>query len=479
MNQIIPIRQKIYSPILSKRLEIIYADQTASGEFVENIENDMKFNVIPYYGNTHSNSYCGKQMLSFIIDTNIYIRKIFNLCKSHEIIFTGNGSTQAINHLIHIMGFTRKPSESEYHKIKNDAKEKTNYCIINTPVEHNSNLIPWINLLDYKKKKVINDYAKMEEGKIILDKLKSQLKKYEKICKTIILSIQAASNVTGIRQDLKSITKIVKSFKNVKLFVDFSASAPYDPMDLRDIDAAFMSGHKFLGVAPVGLLILKTKLVYNKIPFLPGGGTVKFVSNKFYQYSSNIADREYGGTPDIIGIIKFGRVLALKQQYQNYIIEREKKIIDQANHRFLQMRHLRVLGPTKTLNRLSIYALYFPNMHYNLVVTLLSDLYGIQVRGGVNCTSMYKQLLHISDKEIEKIYKTMNDKKMGIPETIGWVRVSLAWYLSDNSLKYILDAIDGISGDYNKYKRHYKFNKHINRWVNIQQLPFKKLNWLS
>ena len=51
-------------------------------------------------------------------------------------------------------------------------------------------------------------------------------------------------------------------------------------------DAVFISGHKFLGgVGTPGLLICKEKLFRgNKVPVVPGGGTVLFVTPTRHEY---------------------------------------------------------------------------------------------------------------------------------------------------------------------------------------------------
>lgn len=47
----------------------------------------------------------------------------------------------------------------------------------------------------------------------------------------------------------------------------------------------FVSGHKFLGgVGTPGLLICKEKLFRNKVPVVPGGGTVLFVTPTRHEY---------------------------------------------------------------------------------------------------------------------------------------------------------------------------------------------------
>ena len=47
----------------------------------------------------------------------------------------------------------------------------------------------------------------------------------------------------------------------------------------RSVDAVFISPHKFLGGPQTpGILVAKKHLFRNKVPVIPGGGTVNYVS---------------------------------------------------------------------------------------------------------------------------------------------------------------------------------------------------------
>ena len=79
-------------------------------------------------------------------------------------------------------------------------------------------------------------------------------------------------------------------------------------------DAVFISPHKFIGgPGTPGLLVVKRRLVTNRVPTVPGGGTVSYVSELDHSYVSDAADREEGGTPAIIESIRAGLVFHLKR----------------------------------------------------------------------------------------------------------------------------------------------------------------------
>ena len=62
-------------------------------------------------------------------------------------------------------------------------------------------------------------------------------------------------------------------------------------------DAVFLSPHKFPGgPGSCGVLVVKRDLMQNKVPAVPGGGTVHLVSKWDHTYLDDIEHREDGGT---------------------------------------------------------------------------------------------------------------------------------------------------------------------------------------
>lgn len=145
----------------------------------------------------------------------------------------------------------------------------------------------------------------------------------------------------------------------------------------------------------VGLLIAKKKLFTNPVPVIRGGGTVNYVIRDGVEYVRNIEEKEEGGTPDIIGSIRAGVVLHLKDVIgQTFISRREKELVERFLQEFSQSQTLFLLGPTKP-DRLAIFSflIFVPSigkyLHHNFVCSLLNDLFGIQVRSGCSCAGPY------------------------------------------------------------------------------------------
>src|SRR5690606_19648655 len=125
------------------------------------------------------------------------------------------------------------------------------------------------------------------------------------------------------------------------------------------------------------------KLYKNMIPDHPGGGTVSW-TNPWgeHKYLDNIEEREDGGTPGFLQVIKTALAIRLKEQMgTDKILAREKELVDYVFSRLKDISNLNLLAPQHE-NRLGVISFYVNNLHYNLGVKLLNDRFGIQTRGG-------------------------------------------------------------------------------------------------
>jgi len=107
-------------------------------------------------------------------------------------------------------------------------------------------------------------------------------------------------------------------------------------------------------------------------------------------YIENPEEREEGGTPNILGIIRCGMVFQLQAAVGYSAIEaREKQITDKMLKDLTSIPHLKLLGPaTNSTPRLPIFSFLIQHptsgryLHWSFVAAVLNDLFGIQCRGG-------------------------------------------------------------------------------------------------
>jgi selenocysteine lyase/cysteine desulfurase len=293
------------------------------------------------------------------------------------------------------------------------------------------------------------------------ENLRAELEKY-KDRKVKIGAFTACSNVTGIETPYHTMARLMHEYGGVA-FIDFAASAPYvninmhpeDPME--KLDAIFFSPHKFLGgPGSSGVLIFDRKLYkQHGPPDQPGGGTVDW-TNPWgeYKYLDDIEAREDGGTPGFLQAIKTSLALELKDRMgtQN-IRKREEELLEIAYNRFDNIPEVILLADNMR-DRLGVISFYSENLHFNLFVKLLNDLYGIQMRGGCACAGTYGHyLLDVSYETSHEITSLISSGDLS--KKPGWLRMSIHPTMTNDELNYIMDGVDYIARNFKKWSGDY------------------------
>ncbi len=454
------INQTFTSPFGGKK--IVYADWVASGRLYTPIEEKIKNDFGPYVANTHTETtITGTLMTKAYHEARHIIKKHVNADKSDVLIFAGYGMTAAINKFQRLLGL-RVPEQLQKHiNISEDERP----VVILTHMEHHSNQTSWLETL---AEVVVLEPD--ENGLVDLNKLEDVLKIY-KNRKLKIGSFTAASNVTGIMPNLKSMAKLMHEYGGL-CFADFAMAGPYVKIDmhpenpLEKLDAIFFSPHKFLGgPGSSGVLIFDSKLYQRKIPDHPGGGTVDW-TNPWgeHKYVDDIELREDGGTPGFLQAIRGALAIKLKEKMSvDKILAREEELLEIAIPRLEKIEKIHLLAPTN-IKRLGVLSFYADEIHYNFFVKILNDLYGIQTRGGCSCAGTYGHyLLHIDPTRSHQITDEIN--KGHLEHKPGWVRLSLHPTMTNDELNYILDAIEDVSLNHKKYIQDYNYNPHTNEFT--------------
>ena len=457
-----------------------YADYTASGRSLDFIEDFLRDEVLPLYANTHTEtSSTGLQTTRFREDAR---RIILEACGGDErdvVIFAGSGATGAIDKLIEILNL-RVPSDlDERFGLSGLIPPAQRPVVFIGPYEHHSNELPWRESIAD-----VVTIAEDQDGRIDQDHLERELVRHG--TRTLkIGSFSAASNVTGIVSDTRGITRLLHAH-GALAFWDFAAAAPYvdiemNPAGLGDDrltakDAVFISPHKFIGGPQTpGVLVVKKGLLTNRVPSVPGGGTVSYVGPEQHTYLTDHAHREEGGTPAIIEAIRAGLVFHLKQAVGARTIEKlEGDFVARAIARWSRNPHIRILGNLGA-QRLSIVSFVIRHgedrvLHHNFVVALLNDLFGIQARGGCSCAGPYgHRLLGIDLARSMKFHEAINAGSEGIKP--GWVRVNFNYFISEEVFAYILDAVDLLAAEGWRLLPHYTFCPVTGIWRHRDARP--------
>ncbi|KRE63729.1 aminotransferase class V-fold PLP-dependent enzyme [Nostocoides sp. Soil756] len=454
------------------RRRVTYADYTASGRALSFIEDVIRDEVLPAYANTHTESSgTGLQTTRLREGARRLIRDAVGGDDGTVVLFAGSGCTGAIDKIIGVLGL-RLPSslEDRYDLTRHIPAEQRPVVFIG-PYEHHSNEIPW--------RETVADVVTIREdadGLIDTADLEGRLTEYAGR-PLLIGSFSAASNVTGIVSDTHGISALLHRH-GALAFWDFAAAGPYVEIEMQAPeggdrlaykDALFLSPHKFIGgPSTPGVLVARRELFANRVPVVPGGGTVAYVNPEDHAYLADVEHREEGGTPAIIESIRAGLVFQLKAAVGvDTIRAREERFLARAVTAWRDEPGLEILGNLDA-PRLSIvsFVVRAPSgryLHHNLVVAMLNDLFGIQARGGCSCAGPYgHRLLGIDLERSHAFEREITGGCEGIKP--GWVRVNFNYFISDAVADYVVEAVRMVARDGWRLIGDYTFDPLTGLW---------------
>ncbi|HEY0475713.1 MAG TPA: aminotransferase class V-fold PLP-dependent enzyme [Kribbella sp.] len=451
---------------------VTYADYTASGRALTFLEDFIREEVLPRYANTHTESSgTGLQTTRLREDARKIIHDSVGGDDRTAVIFCGSGATGAIDKLIGVLGL-RIPAElDDRYQLTERIPRAERPVVFIGPYEHHSNELPW--------RESIADVVVIGQdgdGHIDIPRLEQELTKYaDRPLK--IGSFSAASNVTGIVSNTHRVSALLHRHGALS-FWDFAAAAPYIEIDmygghsadpLAYKDAIFLSPHKFIGgPGTPGVLVARRELLRNRVPDVPGGGTVAYVNPTDHRYLDDPVHREEGGTPAIIESIRAGLVFQLKLAVGIDVIRaHEDAYLRRAVEAWRDEPGIQILGNVDA-ERLSIvsFVIKAPSgryLHHNYVVALLNDLFGIQSRGGCSCAGPYGHtLLGIDLERSHEFAEEIEHGCEGIKP--GWVRVNFNYFISEAVFSYVVAAVRLVAQEGWRLLGDYRFNPANGLW---------------
>lgn len=418
---------------------LLYADYTASGRALGMVEEAMRHQVLPFYANTHTEtSYTGKTTTQLREAARQAVKDSVGADADYAVIFAGAGATAAINRCSHILGLQTPPEPSSHSRP----------VIFVGPFEHHSNDLVW--------RECDVDLVRIpltESGTPCLDTLALRLEEYADR-ETKVAAFSAASNVTGIKTDVAALARLVHQHEGIVL-LDYAASGPYVSINVAGtgegdhVDGIFLSPHKFVGgPGSSGILVIRKALCRNPIPSVAGGGTVSYVTAQYHRYVTNVQRREEAGTPGILGDIRAGFAFRIKDLVGADNIEaRESELVEMAMTRWQAVSNIHLLG-SLTASRLAIFSFNIRaggrDIHHNLIVAMLNDLFGIQARGGCSCAGPYGHELLSIDEKTAAEHEDLVQKGRSLYRP-GWVRLGFNFFFSNETANYVISAVEFIA----------------------------------
>jgi len=292
-------------------MSVIYFDNNATTKVDERVLEAM----LPYFSEHYGNASSKLHEAGWVAEAAVEKarQQVADLigAESSEIIFT-SGATEAIN--------------TALKGIFNAYRTKGNH-IITVSTEHKAVL----DTCDYLKQEGAEiTYLHVDkEGLIDLDELKSAIKS-----NTILISVMAANNESGVIQPLEEISAIAKE-KKIMFFSDATQFAGKVQMNVNDlgIDAMSLSAHKFYGPKGIGALYLRRKNPRVNMVSLFHGGSQE---NNHRAGTLNV--------PLIVGLGKACELAGNEMWDNNTGVSKLRAYFE---HQLLDLDGLRINGSTK------------------------------------------------------------------------------------------------------------------------------------
>jgi cysteine desulfurase/selenocysteine lyase len=348
--------------------------------------------MVDYYENNNANVHRGVHTLS-LEATEMYeksreqVAKFINAKDASEIVFV-RGTTEAINLAAYSWGLNNLKKDDE---------------VLVSLMEHHSNIVPWEITAKIRGFKI--KYANVtSDGVLDVKDFESKITP-----KTKIACISQVSNVTGVVNDIKHLSKIAHDHGALFL-VDGAQSVPHMKVDVQDLDADFLafSGHKMLAPTGIGVLYAKKALLQQMGPFQGGGEMIKDVAFNSEKQQCDISWNELpwkfeAGTPNIAGAIGLAAAIKyLEQVGMDNILAHEKTLTEYAVKGMKYLNKISLHGPTDS-SKCGIIPFSVAGLTSH-DVALLCDSYGIAIRSGYHCAQPLHQIFQLQSSARASFY---------------------------------------------------------------------------
>lgn len=416
------------------RLPMLYADYVASGRALRQIEDFVMEHVLPYYANTHTEtSFCGAWSTALREGARAEIARILGAGPDCHVVFSGPGATLGLNRVVGLLNIPAVLARGG------------RAVVLHGPYEHHSNILPW-----RESGALVVEIPESPMGGPDMSALEAALQNYAGV-ELLVGTFSAMSNVTGIVTDTDAVTRMLKAHGALAVW-DYAGGAPYLAMQMQTApdaakDAIIFSAHKFPGGPQAsGVMVIRDSIVRRDTPTLPGGGTVAFVSPETQLYSPDVVAREEAGTPNVVGDIRAGLVMLVKEALgQDWIDARNGELLAMARAAWESVQGIEILGNPQAATALPIFSFRVQSaqgaaVNHTDFTKGLSENFGIQARGGCSCAGPYgHRLLHIDLNASAHIAQEIQAGHE--VEKPGWVRVNLSYLLTDAKAGAIIQGI--------------------------------------
>ena len=306
----------------------------------------------------------GTQVSKKVSDSRRSLASFINAPSVNEVVFTKN-ATQSINQIAHGM----KWSEGD--------------VVLTTDREHNSNLVPWLQL---EQEQGIDHRVVPSNADNTFD-----LESFEEICSEVgnklkLVSMNHVGNLDGVSTPIKEIAKVTHDH-GALIAVDGAQSLPHMKVDVQDLGIDFIafSLHKMCGPSGMGALWGKSDLLDDLRPIHSGGQTVVTSNYDSLQWAKPPARFE-GGLGNFSGMIGTGAAIDyLAKMDMDAVHEHEIKLNKIMTSGVKDLDGIEIIGPEDASLRGGICSLLPRDLSVHDMAILLDESAAVMVRSGQHC----------------------------------------------------------------------------------------------
>jgi cysteine desulfurase/selenocysteine lyase len=355
-------------PLLKKKIDgkdLIYFDNAATSQKPQAVIDAITTFYTQHNNNIHRGVYqSAEETTAMYEDARKTVASFIN-AHPEEIVFT-KGTTEGINFVVHAW--------AAHHLQAGDE-------IVISELEHHSNLIPWLQIAQEKKLKIVYIPVK-SDGTLDLSKFSSIISS-----KTKLVSCLQISNALGSHV---AIDTIITAAHNVgaKVLIDAAQSIAHIPVDVKKLKTDFLvfSGHKMGGPTGIGVLYIKKDLHEQTQPYQFGGGMPYEVD--YHSVSFAKAPHKFeAGTPGIAQAIGLAAAITYFKKNIDFaqLAKHEAQLCARLIEGLSKHKKIRILGPIEQLKKTGhLVSFVIDGMHAHDVADYLGKE-GICVRAGHHC----------------------------------------------------------------------------------------------
>jgi selenocysteine lyase/cysteine desulfurase len=410
-----PITQQRFINPSGVEQTITYLDHGASTHPPCSVLDTYRDFLERYYANIHRGNHYLSQKASALFDnvTQVVLDFVGGDSRKSGVVFTANTTTA-----LDIASYLMQQQEG---------------ATLVSNMEHHSNDLP------HRRRGEVHRIDVLDDGSLDYADLEAKLKRH----RIKLVAITGASNVTGYMPDIHRIARLAHA-NGARILVDGAQLLAHHAVELHDgsgdgqIDFFAAAGHKAYAPFGAAFLVAPLDLLDEAEPYIPGGGTVKFVTEDDVVWAEGV-ERHTGGTPNIPGVIALGEGLKwLAQIGLDWVRDHELALLKQYESELRAIDGVEFLGNIQPDEKIGSLAFNIRGLHHDSASAILNNSYGIATRNGCFCAHPYlTKLLNCTDPEAVR-RKVEAGEEVELP---GAVRASIGIYNNEHDLDKLVHAV--------------------------------------